>query len=135
MIRALVAILMGQITIVLLNGIIRMAIGVYLDIEFSLSGISYLPGFIWEVIIVGLSLLYGFIAGIIVCLLSGGNGRAEILGLTLIIAGVGLFDFYYIGASEPLWYFLINSGLLIAGLFLGYRVMMANENILEHKIN
>ena len=134
MIRTLAAIFIGQITIVLLNGIIRMAVGAYLGIEFSLSGITYLPGFAWEVFIVALSLVYGVIAGVVVCLISRNKGRVEILGLTLIIAGVGLFDFYYLGASEPLWYFLINTGLLISGLFLGYRIISSNKNILEQKI-
>ena len=135
MIRTLVAIFMGQMAIVLLNGIVRMAVGIYLDIEFSLTGISYLPGFLWEVLIVGFSLIYGFVGGIIVSLISSGDGRVEILGLTLIIASVSLFDYYYLGSSEPLWYFLINTALLIAGLFLSYRFMTTNENILEHKID
>lgn len=112
-----------------------MAVGLYLGIEFSLSGITFLPGFLWEVLIVALSVVYGFIAGILVCLISTDNNRLEILGLTLIITGVGLFDYYYLGASEPLWYFLINTGLLIAGLFLSYRYMKTNDNILEQKIS
>ncbi len=135
MVRTLIAIFMGQITIVLLNGIVRMAVGVYLNIEFSLTGISHLPGFLWEVLIVGFSLIYGFIGGIVVSLISNGDGKVEILGLTLIIASVSLFDYYYLGSSEPLWYFLINSALLIAGLFLSYRFMKTNKNILERKID
>lgn len=135
MIRSISAIFIGQLTILLLNGIVRMAVGLYLGIEFSLSGITYLPGFPWEVLIVALSVVYGFIAGILVCLISTDNNRLEILGLTLIITGVGLFDYYYLGASEPLWYFLINTGLLIAGLFLSYRYMKTNDNILEQKIS
>lgn len=112
-----------------------MAVGLYLDIDFSLSGITFLPGFAWEVLIVALSVVYGFVAGIVVCLLSKGNCRVEILGLILIIAGVGLFDYYYLGSSESLWYFLLNSGLLITGLFLSYRYMKTNDKILEQKIN
>ncbi|MGK7370296.1 MAG: hypothetical protein ACNS64_08770 [Candidatus Halalkalibacterium sp. M3_1C_030] len=134
MIRTLLAIIAGQITIALLNGIVRMAIGTYLDIEFSLSGVTFLPGFTWEVVVVAMSLIYGFVAAIIVCLIAKENSKIEILGLTLIVTAVGLFDYYYIGASEPLWYFLINTGLIISGLFLGYRFMLANEHILKQKI-
>lgn len=135
MIRSLSAILFGQLIIMLLNSIVRMAIGIFLNINFSLSGITYLPGFVWELLIVALSIVYGFIAGFVVCLIATGNGRVEILGLTLINAGVGMFDYYYIGATEPLWYFLMNTGLLIVGLFLGYRLKKANNNILKQKIN
>lgn len=131
MIRTLSAIIAGQITIALLNGIVRMAIGIYLDIEFSLSGISFLPSFTWELIIVAMNIVYGCIAAIIVYLIAKGDSKIEILGLSLIVACIGLFDFYYFGASEPLWYFLANTGLIIAGLFLGYRLMLTNEPILN----
>lgn len=135
MIRSLVTIFIGQLTIMLLNSIVRMAVGLYLEIDFSLSGITFLPGFAWEVLIVALSVVYGFIAGTVVCLISSGTGRVEILGLTLIIACVGIFDYYYFGVSEPIWYFLINTGLLISGLFLSYRFLKTNDDILEQKVN
>lgn len=98
MIRTLSAIIAGQITIALLNGIVRMAIGIYLDIEFSLSGISFLPSFTWELIIVAMNIVYGCIAAIIVYLIAKGDSKIEILGLSLIVACIGLFDFYYFGA-------------------------------------
>lgn len=135
MLRTFAAIIAGQLTIAILNGIFRLATGFYLDAGMSLTGVSHLPSLGWKAIIVSLSFIYGVIAGLVICRIAKSDYKIEILCLALIIAATGLFDFYYLGMEEPTWYFLVNTGLIIAGLFFGYGLKLRrNKNMkTEHE--
>lgn len=131
MIRSLAAIITGQLSIMLLSGLSRLAIGTYLETDLSLSGISYVPSFTLGIILTALSLIFGILGGLITCIIAEGNYKIEILSLSLLVLTVGLFDFTFISQAEPLWYFLANTGLTIAGIFLGYRITKQNNEILK----
>lgn len=117
MLRTFAAIIAGQLTIAILNGVFRLTIGFYLNSGMSLTGVSHLPSLNWQAAIISLSFIYGIIAGLVTCRVAKGDCKIEILCLALIITATGLFDYYYLGMEEPTWYFLVNTGLIIAGLF------------------
>ncbi len=135
MLRTFAAIIAGQLTIAILNGIFRLGAGFYLDAEMSLTGVSHLPSLSWKAAIVSLSFIYGVIAGLVTCRVAKSDYKIEILCLVLIITATGLFDYYYLGMEEPTWYFLANTGLIIAGLFSGYGLRLKrNKNMkTEHE--
>lgn len=129
MLRTFAAIIAGQFSIFIINGLFRLAIAAYLGIEIGLSGISTLPSFTWKIIIVGLSLFYGIIGGLITCAIAKGNYKTEILSLIVIVVATALFDYHYVNTEESMWYFITNTGLIIAGLFLGYRLVLKKDKI------
>ena len=129
MLRTFAAIIAGQFTIIIINGFCRLAIAAYLGIEISLSGISTLPSFTWKAIIVGMSLFYGTIGGLVTCIIADGSYKTEILSLIVIVVATALFDYQYVNTEESIWYFITNTGLTIAGLFLGYRLLLKKDQI------
>lgn len=135
MLRTFAAIIAGQLTIAILNGIFRLGIGFYLDAEMGLTGVSQLPSLSSKAVIVSLSFVNGVVAGLVTCRVAKSDYKIEILCLALIIAATGLFDYYYLGREEPTWYFLINTGLIITGLFSGYGLRLKrNKNMkTEHE--
>lgn len=127
MIRSVLAVAAGYISIAVLYSFSRLIAAVYSNSELSLIGIAALPSEGWQFGITGLLLLFGVIGGLLTTTLSKTSGHLEILILVLLIMGTGFIDYLALANSEPMWYLIASPLLKTGGIFLGYRIKRATD--------
>lgn len=135
MIRSVLAVAAGYISIVVLNGFLRIIASVYSNTDLSLAGISNLPSEGWQYGVTGLLLVFGIIGGLLTTTLSKTSGKLEILSLLLLVVGVGFIDYQALENSEPMWYLVTSPLLKIGGVYLGYRIKKLQDltSTLDHE--
>lgn len=122
MIRSVLAVAAGFISISVLNSFIHLIAAVYTNSELSLTGIAALPSESWQYGITGLLLLFGLIGGFLTTTLSKTSGHLEILILVLLIIGTGFIDYLALANSEPMWYLIASPLLKTGGILLGFEL-------------
>lgn len=127
MIRSVLAVAAGYISITVLNSFIHLIAAVYTNSELSLTGIAALPSEGWQLGITGLLLLFGLIGGLLTTTLSKTSGQLEILILIFLIMSTGFIDYLALANSEPMWYLIASPLLKTGGIFLGYRIKRVTD--------
>lgn len=120
MIRSTLAIAAGYISMIALNGFMRIIIAVYHHRDLSLSGIESLPSDGWSYLMVGIQYVWGTLAGLLTTSIAQPQAHIEILALVLLLVGSGFIDYNMMQQREPLWYLFLSPALKISGILSGY---------------
>lgn len=120
MIRALLALVAGYISIIALNSFFHLIVSVYFNTELLLSGISQLPSSLWIIGFTLVQFLWGLFAGFFTTTLARENSSIAILGLLLIIVATSFINYSVLSGREPLWYLITAPVLKMAGIYLGF---------------
>ncbi|MDZ7715022.1 MAG: hypothetical protein U5J95_02300 [Balneolaceae bacterium] len=120
MIKSLIAVIVGQLSITLLQTFSRVVVGAYFRTELTITGISHLPSLTWMYFLTALNFIFGMFGGLITSSLARNKGRLEVLILALLIFIWGLFSFQMTLNTEPVWYRILAPLLTIFGVMTGY---------------
>lgn len=134
MLRSLLAISAGYITILFFNSFVRFVISVYSKGNFALTGITDLPSPVLMYVIVGAGFLFGLIGGMITCSIINKNAIIEILCLIILIVSSGLISYQLMGNTEPLWYLISAPLLKAAGILTAFYLTSSNANHLDNRL-
>lgn len=130
MVRQMMAVAAGYISIAALNSLIHIITSVYFKAELSLTGISHLPSIPWVVGVTALQFVFGLFGGLLATTIAQSKQYIVILGFILLMAIIGLINYTTLSGQEPLWYLITSPALTIAGIFTGYRLIkLQNKNI------
>lgn len=125
MIRSVLAVAAGYISITVLTSFLHLIAAVYSNSEWSLTGIADLPSEGWQYSVTGLMFIFGIIGGLLTTTLSKTSGHLEILILIFLVLATGFIDYRALANSEPMWYLIASPFLKTSGIFLGYRIKRA----------
>lgn len=123
MIRSTLAIAAGYLSIIALNGFVRIILAVYHHSDLSFSGITSLPSDEWGYFIVGAQYLWGLLAGFLTVSIVSSQAHLETLALVLLLVGSGCIDYSMLHQNEPLWYLILSPVLKILGVLSGYYLL------------
>ena len=133
MLKSLIAIIVGQLSITMLQAFTRAVIGVYFRTEITMTGVSHLPSSVWMYFITALNLIFGLFGGLITSSIARGKGKMEVLILVILIFIWGLFSFQMTVNTEPTWYKISAPLLTISGILAGYYLKLnMDENYNGH---
>ena len=123
MLRSMMAIAAGYISMLVINSLIHVITSVYFKTGLSLTGISHLSSMPWIVGITGLQLLLGLFGGLLATTIAQSKQHIAILGFVLLMVIIGLFNYTALSTQEPLWYLITAPALRITGILAGYRLI------------
>lgn len=130
MIRAMLAIAAGYFSITALNSFIHLIVSIYFKTEIILTGIAGLPSRMWAIGFTVLQFGFGLFGGLLATTLAKNTHRV-ILGFILLMVAISLLDYSILSDREPLWYLIVAPTLKISGVFLGFRLVSAQNNQTE----
>lgn len=120
MIRSMMAIVAGYLSISFLNDFSHAVTSLYFRHELSLTGIANLPAPAWGYGFAFLQLILGLFAGLLTSTIVKTKGSLEILALILLIVAAGCIDYSVLSNREPLWYLITSPALKVLGIYLGF---------------
>jgi len=120
MIRSMLAVAAGYISISFLNGFSHAVTSLYFRHSLSLTGVASLPSPAWGYGFTVLQFIFGLFAGLLTASITKTKGHIEILALILLIIAAGFIDYSVLSNREPLWYLITAPTLKVAGIFIGY---------------
>ena len=130
MVRQMMAVAAGYISIAALNSLVHIITSVYFKAGVSLTGISHLPSTPWVIGVTVLQFVFGLFGGLLATTIARSKQYIVILGFILLMAIIGLINYTTLSEQEPLWYLITSPALTIAGVFTGYRLIkLQNKNI------
>ncbi|NGP88005.1 hypothetical protein [Fodinibius halophilus] len=124
MIRSMLAIAVGYITITATNSFVHLIISFYFKTEFALTGITTLPSEIWVAGVTLLQLGFGMFAGLLSSTLAQSDKHLATLGLILLLVIAGILDYTILQQREPTWYLITSTILRVLGVFIGYKLQI-----------
>lgn len=105
---------------VFVEGFIRVIIIFYHKGEFSIFGISTLPGVSWAIIILVSILIVSWLSGMLAVTISGFAPVEHLLFLAALFMLWRATEIFNIYNSDPLWYLILSVFASSGGLFLAY---------------
>ena len=127
MLRTVIAIGAGYLSITALNSFVHLIVSIYFKTDLTLTGIAFLPSTTWIIGVTMLQFVFGLFGGLLATTIAK-NSSKVILGFILIMAAVGLINYYMTMETEPLWYLITAPILTISGIYTGYKVQIQNTS-------
>lgn len=131
MIRSLLAIIAGHLSITFLNGLTRLIIALYFRTDIQLSGVSHFPSPFWQYAFIALNVAFGIFGGLITSSIVQKKYGMEILVLICLIITTGFFEYEFLNMAEPIWYLVLSPLAKAMGVWGGYRVKLAQDKKLS----
>lgn len=120
MIRSMLAVVAGYISIAFLNAFSHAVTSLYFRHSLSLTGIANLPSPAWGYGFTLLQFVFGLFAGLLTCSIAKTKEHIDILALIMLIVASGFIDYSMLNNREPLWYLITSPSLKVTGIFIGY---------------
>ncbi len=105
---------------VFVEGFIRVIIIFYHKGEFSIFGISTLPGVSWAIIILVSILIVSWLSGMLAVTITGFAPVKHLLFLAVLFLFWRATEISKIYTSDPLWYLILSVAVSFGGLYLAY---------------
>lgn len=121
MIRSLLAVAAGYLTIMVFNSFVRIIFAVYNKSAISFSGVSELPS-LPGYLIVAAGFLFGLIGGLMTNTIARKNAAIATLSLVILVIAAGFIAYDLMAENEPLWYFISSPLLKISGILTAYYI-------------
>lgn len=131
MLRSLLAIITGYLSIAFLNSLTRLIVALYFRTDIQLSGVSHLPSPFWQYVLIVLYMAFGLFGGLITCSIVQRKYGIEILVLICLILTAGFFEYEFLNTEEPLWYLVCSPLAKITGVWGGYRIKLSQDQKLS----
>ncbi|MBO6524420.1 MAG: hypothetical protein JJ971_11375 [Balneolaceae bacterium] len=111
---------------VFVEGFIRVIIIFYHKGEFSIFGISSLPGVSWAIIILVSILIVSWLSGMLTITITGFAPVKHLLSLAVLFMLWRATEIINIYSSDPLWYLILSVIVSSGGLYLAYLTQKSN---------
>lgn len=128
MIRSMMAIAAGYISMLALNSFVHLIVSIYFRMDITLTGIAMLPSPNWVFGFTALQLIFGLFGGLLAATLAPGRANLVLAVFILLMVAIALIDYTMLSDREPLWYLITAPALEIAGITTGFYLHSKQNN-------